>query len=177
MDWTAVTVITSSEAVEALTAIGLAITGMVAVLGIMGLAAGGAATIDPMMLAGAAEVLLLLVGTVAAIKVVGDEFIKLGGMSSGQIANARVALSAISEAIEGMVGVLGIFGLIAGVAGTLAPGVLVAVPEAMSGAKKAAEAIATLGPTFIALGSMDKGSISRAKSAMTVIQNALEKMV
>ena len=72
-----------------------------------------------------------------------------------------------------MVGVLGIFGLIAGVVGTLAPGVLVAVPEAMSGAKKAAEAIATLGPTFIALGSMDRGSISRAKSAMTVIQNAL----
>ena len=166
-----------ATAKEALTAIALAITGMVTVLGVMGLVAGGAATIDPMMLAGAAEVLLLLVGTVAAIKVVGDEFIKLGGMSSGQIANARVALSAISEAIEGMVGVLGIFGLIAGVAGTLAPGVLVAVPEAMSGAKKAAEAIATLGPTFIALGSMDKGSISRAKSAMTVIQNALTKMV
>lgn len=162
---------------EALNAIALAITGMVAVLGIMGLAAGGAATINPMMLAGAAEVLLLLVGTVAAIKIVGDEFIKLGGMSSGQIANARVALSAITEAIEGMVGVLGIFGLIAGVAGTLAPGVLVAVPEAMSGAKKAAEAIAELGLTFITLGSMDRGSISRAKSAMTVIQNALTKMV
>ena len=166
-----------ATAKEALTAIGLAITGMVAVLGIMGLAAGGAATIDPMMLAGAAEVLLLLVGTVAAIKVVGDEFIKLGGMSSGQIANARVALSAITQAIEGMVGVLGIFGLVAGGAGTLAPGILVAVPETMSGAKKAAEAIAKLGPTFIALGSMDRGSISRAKSAMTVIQNALTKMV
>ena len=166
-----------ATAKEALYAIALAITGMVVVLGVMGLAAGGAATINPIMLAGAAEVLLLLVGTVAAIKVVGDEFIKLGGMSSGQIANARVALSAITEAIEGMVGVLGIFGLIAGVAGTLAPGVLAAVPEAMSGAKKAAEAIATLGPTFIALGSMDKGSISRAKSAMTVIQNALTKMV
>lgn len=162
---------------EALNAIALAITGMVAVLGVMGLAAGGAAAWNPMMLAGAAEVLLLLVGTIAAIKVVGDEFIKLGGMSSGQIANARVALSAITEAIEGMVGVLGIFGLIAGVVGTLAPGVLVAVPETMSGAKKAAEAIAELGPTFIALGSMDRGSISRAKSAMTVIQNALTKMV
>lgn len=166
-----------ATAKEALAAIALAITGMVAVLGIMGLAAGGAATIDPMMLAGAAEVLLLLVGTVAAIKVVGDEFIKLGGMSSGQIANARVALAAITQAIEGMVGVLGIFGLVAGGAGTLAPGILVAVPETMSGAKKAAEAIAELGPTFIALGSMDRGSISRAKSAMTVIQNALSKMV
>lgn len=162
---------------EALNAIALAITGMVAVLGVMGLAAGGAAAWNPMMLAGAAEVLLLLVGTIAAIKVVGDEFIKLGGMSSGQIANARVALSAITEAIEGMVGVLGIFGLVAGGAGTLAPGILVAVPEAMSGAKKAAEAIAELGPTFISLGSMDRGSISRAKSAMTVIQNALSKMV
>lgn len=166
-----------ATAKEALAAIALAITGMVAVLGIMGLAAGGAATIDPLMLAGAAEVLLLLVGTVAAIKVVGDEFIKLGGMSSGQIANARVALSAITQAIEGMVGVLGIFGLVAGGAGTLAPGILVAVPETMSGAKKAAEAIAELGPTFISLGSMDRGSISRAKSAMTVIQNALTKMV
>ena len=166
-----------ATAKEALTAIALAITGMVAVLGVMGLVAGGAATINPMMLAGAAEVLLLLVGTVAAIKIVGDEFIKLGGMSSGQIANARVALSAITEAIEGMVGVLGIFGLIAGVAGTLAPGVLVAVPETMSGAKKAAEAIAKLGPTFITLGTMDTGSIARAKSAMTVIQNALKKMV
>lgn len=162
---------------EALAAIALAITGMVAVLGIMGLAAGGAATLDPMMLAGAAEVLLLLVGTVAAIKVVGDEFIKLGGMSSGQIANARVALAAITQAIEGMVGVLGIFGLVAGGAGTLAPGILVAVPETMSGAKKAAESIAKLGPTFIALGSMDRGSISRAKSAMKEIQNALSKMV
>lgn len=166
-----------ATAKEALFAISLAITGMVAVLGVMGLAAGGAATLDPMMLAGAAEVLLLLVGTVAAIKVVGDEFIKLGAMDSGSIANARVALSAITQAIEGMVGVLGIFGLVAGAAGTLAPGILVAVPEAMSGAKKAAEAIAELGPTFIALGSMDKGSISRAKSAMTVIQNALTKMV
>lgn len=166
-----------ATAKEALFAISLAITGMVAVLGVMGLVAGGAATIDPMMLAGAAEVLLLLVGTVASIKIVGDEFIKLGGMSSGQIANARVALSAITQAIEGMVGVLGIFGLIAGVAGTLAPGVLVAVPETMSGAKKAAEAIAELGPTFIALGGMDRGSISRAKSAMKEIQNALSKMV
>lgn len=166
-----------ATAKEALAAIALAITGMVAVLGVMGLAAGGAATLDPMMLAGAAEVLLLLVGTVAAVKVVGDEFIKLGGMSSGQIANARVALAAITQAIEGMVGVLGIFGLVAGGAGTLAPGILVAVPETMSGAKKAAEAIAKLGPTFIALGSMDRGSISRAKSAMTVIQNALSKMV
>lgn len=166
-----------ATAKEALAAIALAITGMVAVLGVMGLAAGGAATLDPMMLAGAAEVLLLLVGTIAAIKVVGDEFIKLGGMSSGQIANARVALSAITQAIEGMVGVLGIFGLVAGGAGTLAPGILVAVPETMSGAKKAAEAIAELGPTFISLGSMDRGSISRAKSAMTVIQNALTKMV
>lgn len=162
---------------EALNAIALAITGMVAVLGVMGLAAGGAATLDPMMLAGAAEVLLLLVGTIAAIKVVGDEFIKLGGMSSGQIANARVALAAITQAIEGMVGVLGIFGLVAGGAGTLAPGILVAVPETMSGAKKAAESIAKLGPTFIALGSMDRGSISRAKSAMKEIQNALSKMV
>ena len=166
-----------ATAKEALTAIGLAITGMVAVLGIMGLAAGGAAAWNPMMLAGAAEVLLLLVGTIASIKVVGDEFIKLGGMSSGQIANARVALSAITQAIEGMVGVLGIFGLVAGGAGTLAPGILVAVPETMSGAKKAAEAIAELGPTFIALGSMDRGSIARAKAAMTVIQNALTKMV
>ena len=166
-----------ATAKEALAAIALAITGMVAVLGIMGLAAGGAATLDPMMLAGAAEVLLLLVGTVAAIKVVGDEFIKLGGMSSGQIANARVALAAITQAIEGMVGVLGIFGLVAGGAGTLAPGILVAVPETMSGAKKAAEAIAKLGPTFIALGSMDRGSISRAKAAMKEIQNALSKMI
>lgn len=162
---------------EALNAIALAITGMVVVLGVMGLAAGGAATINPIVLAGAAEVLLLLVGTIAAIKVVGDEFIKLGGMSSGQIANARVALSAITQAIEGMVGVLGIFGLVAGGAGTLAPGILVAVPETMSGAKKAAESIAKLGPTFIALGSMDRGSISRAKSAMKEIQNALSKMV
>lgn len=166
-----------ATAKEALAAIALAITGMVTVLGVMGLAAGGAATLDVMMLAGAAEVLLLLVGTIAAIKVVGDEFIKLGGMSSGQIANARVALSAITQAIEGMVGVLGIFGLVAGGAGTLAPAILVAVPETMSGAKKAAEAIAELGPTFISLGSMDRGSISRAKSAMTVIQNALTKMV
>ena len=166
-----------ATAKEALTAIGLAITGMVAVLGIMGLAAGGAATINPMMLAGAAEVLLLLVGTVASIKIVGDEFIKLGNMDSGSIANARVALSAITQAIEGMVGVLGIFGLVAGAAGTLAPGILVAIPETMAGAKKAAEAIAKLGPTFIALGTMDTGSIARAKSAMTVIQNALKKMV
>ena len=166
-----------ATAKEALAAIALAITGMVTVLGIMGLAAGGTATINPIILAGAAEVLLLLVGTVAAIKVVGDEFIKLGGMSSGQIANARVALSAITQAIEGMVGVLGIFGLVAGGAGTLAPGILVAVPETMSGAKKAAEAIAELGPTFIALGSMDRGSISRAKAAMKEIQNALSKMV
>ena len=166
-----------ATAKEALAAIALAITGMVTVLGIMGLAAGGAATIDPMMLAGAAEILLLLVGTVAAIKVVGDEFIKLGGMSSGQIANARVALAAITQAIEDMVGVLGIFGLVAGGAGTLAPGILVAVPETMSGAKKAAEAIAKLGPTFIALGSMDRGSISRAKAAMKEIQNALSKMI
>ena len=162
---------------EALNAIALAITGMVAVLGVMGLAAGGAATINPMMLAGAAEVLLLLVGTVASIKIVGDEFIKLGAMDSGSIANARVALSAITQAIEGMVGVLGIFGLVAGAAGTLAPGILVAVPETMSGAKKAAEAIAKLGPTFINLGSMDAGSIARAKTAMKVIQNALSKMV
>lgn len=166
-----------ATAKEALAAIALAITGMVAVLGVMGLAAGGAATLDPMMLAGAAEVLLLLVGTVAAVKVVGDEFIKLGGMSSGQIANARVALAAITQAIEGMVGVLGIFGLVAGGAGTLAPGILVAVPETMSGAKKAAEAIAKLGPTFIALGNMDTGSIARAKTAMKEIQNALSKMV
>ena len=166
-----------ATAKEALAAIALAITGMVTVLGIMGLAAGGAATLDAMMLAGAVEVLLLLVGTIAAIKVVGDEFIKLGGMSSGQIANARVALSAITQAIEGMVGVLGIFGLVAGGAGTLAPGILVAVPETMSGAKKAAEAIAKLGPTFIALGSMDRGSISRAKAAMKEIQNALSKMI
>lgn len=166
-----------ATAKEALNAIALAITGMVAVLGIMGLAAGGAATLDPLMLAGAAEVLLLLVGTVAAIKVVGDEFIKLGGMDSGSIANARVALSAITQAIEGMVGVLGIFGLVAGGVGTLAPGVLVAIPETMSGAKKAAESIAKLGPTFISLGSMDMGSISRAKSAMKAIQNALSKMV
>lgn len=166
-----------ATAKEALNAIALAITGMVAVLGIMGLAAGGAATLDPLMLAGAAEVLLLLVGTVAAIKVVGDEFIKLGGMDSGSIANARVALSAITQAIEGMVGVLGIFGLVAGGVGTLAPGVLVAIPETMAGAKKAAESIAKLGPTFISLGSMDTGSISRAKSAMKAIQNALSKMV
>lgn len=166
-----------ATAKEALNAIALAITGMVAVLGVMGLAAGGAATLDPLMLAGAAEVLLLLVGTVAAIKVVGDEFIKLGGMDSGSIANARVALSAITQAIEGMVGVLGIFGLVAGGVGTLAPGVLVAIPETMAGAKNAAESIAKLGPTFIALGNMDKGSISRAKSAMTVIQNALTKMI
>ena len=166
-----------ATAKEALTAIALAITGMVAVLGVMGLVAGGAATINPMMLAGAAEVLLLLVGTVASIKIVGDEFIKLGAMDSGSIANARVALSAITQAIEGMVGVLGIFGLVAGAAGTLAPGILVAIPETMSGAKKAAQAIAELGPTFIALGTMDTGSIARAKSAMTVIQNALKKMV
>lgn len=166
-----------ATAKEALTAIALAITGMVAVLGVMGLVAGGAATINPMMLAGAAEVLLLLVGTVAAIKIVGDEFIKLGAMDSGSIANARVALSAITQAIEGMVGVLGIFGLVAGAAGTLAPGILVAIPETMSGAKKAAQAIAELGPTFISLGTMDTGSIARAKSAMTVIQNALKKMV
>lgn len=166
-----------ATAKEALAAIALAITGMVAVLGVMGLAAGGAATLDAMMLAGAAEVLLLLVGTVAAIKVVGDEFIKLGAMDSGSIANARVALSAITQAIEGMVGVLGIFGLVAGGVGTLAPGVLVAIPETMSGAKKAAESIAKLGPTFITLGAMDKGSISRAKSAMKEIQNALSKMV
>ena len=166
-----------ATAKEALTAIALAITGMVAVLGIMGLVAGGAATINPMMLAGAAEVLLLLVGTVASIKIVGDEFIKLGAMDSGSIANARVALAAITQAIEGMVGVLGIFGLVAGAAGTLAPGILVAIPETMSGAKKAAESIAELGPTFISLGTMDTGSIARAKSAMTVIQNALKKMV
>lgn len=166
-----------ATAKEALTAIALAITGMVAVLGVMGLVAGGAATINPMMLAGAAEVLLLLVGTVASIKIVGDEFIKLGAMDSSSIANARVALSAITQAIEGMVGVLGIFGLVAGAAGTLAPGILVAIPETMSGAKKAAQAIAELGPTFIALGTMDTGSIARAKSAMTVIQNALKKMV
>ena len=166
-----------ATAQEALAAIGLCITGMVAVFALMGLVAGGAATIDPMMLAGAGEILLLLAGVVISIKVVGDEFIKLGGMSSGQIANARVALEAITEAIEGMVGVLGIFGLIAGVAGTLAPGVLVAVPETMSGAKKAAEAIAKLGPTFISLGTMDTGSIARAKSAMKAIQNALSKMV
>lgn len=166
-----------ATAKEALTAIALAITGMVAVLGVMGLVAGGAATINPMMLAGAAEVLLLLVGTVASIKIVGDEFIKLGAMDSGSIANARVALSAITQAIEGMVGVLGIFGLVAGAAGTLAPGILVAIPETMSGAKKAAEAIAELGPTFISLGTMDTGSIARAKTAMTVIQNALKKMV
>lgn len=166
-----------ATAKEALTAIALAITGMVAVLGVMGLVAGGAATINPMMLAGAAEVLLLLVGTVASIKIVGDEFIKLGAMDSGSIANARVALSAITQAIEGMVGVLGIFGLVAGAAGTLAPGILVAIPETMSGAKKAAQAIAELGPTFISLGTMDTGSIARAKSAMTVIQNALKKMV
>lgn len=162
---------------EALFAISLAITGMVAVLGVLGLAAGGVATINPMMLAGAAEVLLLLVGTVASIKIVGDEFIKLGAMDSGSIANARVALSAITQAIEGMVGVLGIFGLVAGGVGTLAPGVLVAIPETMSGAKKAAQAIAELGPTFISLGTMDTGSIARAKSAMKVIQNALAKMV
>lgn len=166
-----------ATAKEALTAIALAITGMVAVLGVMGLVAGGAATINPMMLAGAAEVLLLLVGTVASIKIVGDEFIKLGGMDSGSIANARVALAAITQAIEGMVGVLGIFGLVAGAAGTLAPGILVAIPETMAGAKKAAQAIAELGPTFISLGTMDTGSIARAKSAMTVIQNALKKMV
>lgn len=166
-----------ATAKEALFAISLAITGMVAVLGVMGLVAGGAATINPMMLAGAAEVLLLLVGTVASIKIVGDEFIKLGAMDSGSIANARVALSAITQAIEGMVGVLGIFGLVAGAAGTLAPGILVAIPETMSGAKKAAQAIAELGPTFIDLGTMDTGSIARAKSAMTVIQNALKKMV
>lgn len=166
-----------ATAKEALFAISLAITGMVAVLGVMGLVAGGAATINPMMLAGAAEVLLLLVGTVASIKIVGDEFIKLGAMDSGSIANARVALSAITQAIEGMVGVLGIFGLVAGAVGTLAPGVLVAIPETMSGAKKAAQAIAELGPTFISLGTMDTGSIARAKSAMKVIQNALAKMV
>lgn len=166
-----------ATAKEALFAISLAITGMVAVLGVMGLVAGGAATINPMMLAGAAEVLLLLVGTVASIKIVGDEFIKLGAMDSGSIANARVALSAITQAIEGMVGVLGIFGLVAGGVGTLAPGVLVAIPETMSGAKKAAQAIAELGPTFISLGTMDTGSIARAKSAMKVIQNALAKMV
>ena len=166
-----------ATAKEALNAIALAITGMVAVLGVMGLVAGGAATINPMMLAGAAEVLLLLVGTVASIKIVGDEFIKLGAMDSGSIANARVALSAITQAIEGMVGVLGIFGLVAGAAGTLAPGILVAIPETMAGAKKAAQAIAELGPTFISLGTMDTGSIARAKSAMTVIQNALKKMV
>ena len=166
-----------ATAKEALFAISLAITGMVAVLGVMGLVAGGAATIDPMMLAGAGEILLLLAGVVISIKVVGDEFIKLGGMSSGQIANARVALEAITEAIEGMVGVLAIFGLITGVAGTIAPGVLVSIPEVMSGAKKAAEAIAKLGPTFITLGSMDTGSIARAKSAMTFIQNALKEMV
>ena len=166
-----------ATAKEALFAISLAITGMVAVLGVMGLVAGGAATISPMMLAGAAEVLLLLVGTVASIKIVGDEFIKLGAMDSGSIANARVALSAITQAIEGMVGVLGIFGLVAGAAGTLAPGILVAIPETMAGAKKAAQAIAELGPTFISLGTMDTGSIARAKSAMTVIQNALKKMV
>lgn len=165
-----------ATAKEALMAIALAITGMVAVLGVMGLVAGGAATLDPLMLAGAAEVLLLLVGTVASIKIVGDEFIKLGGMDSGSIANARVALSAITQAIEGMVGVLGIFGLVAGGVGTLAPGVLIAIPETMAGAKKAAEAIAELGPTFISLGSMDIGSIDRAKSAMTVIQNALKEM-
>lgn len=166
-----------ATAKEALNAIALAITGMVAVLGVMGLVAGGAATLNPMMLAGAAEVLLLLVGTVASIKVVGDEFIKLGAMDSGSIANARVALSAITQAIEGMVGVLGIFGLVAGGVGTLAPGVLVAIPETMSGAKKAAEAIAKLGPTFMELGGMDTGSIARAKSAMKAIQNALKKMV
>ena len=165
-----------ATAKDALMAIALAITGMVAVLGVMGLVAGGAVTLDPLMLAGAAEVLLLLVGTVASIKIVGDEFIKLGGMDSGSIANARVALSAITQAIEGMVGVLGIFGLVAGGVGTLAPGVLIAIPETMAGAKKAAEAIAELGPTFISLGTMDIGSIDRAKSAMTVIQNALKEM-
>ena len=166
-----------ATAKEALGAIGLAIIGMVAVLGLIGLAAGGAATLDPLMLAGAAEVLLLLVGTVASIKIVGDEFIKLGGMDSGSISNARAALSAITQAVEGMVGVLGIFGLVAGGVGTLAPGVLIAIPETMAGAKKAAEAIATLGPTFISLGSMDIASIGRAESAMKAIQNALSKMV
>jgi len=98
-------------------------------------------------------------------------------MTSGQIANARVALEAITEAIEGMVGVLAIFGLIEGIVGTLAPGVLVAVPETMDGAVKAAKAIAKLGPTFIKLGAMDSGSISRAKKSMTYIQNALSEMV
>ena len=166
-----------STAKEALLAIGLCITGMVVVFTVMGLVAGGVASINPIMLAGAAEVLLLLAGVVIAIKVVGDEFIKLGGMTSGQIANARVALEAITEAIEGMVGVLAIFGLIEGVVGTLAPGVLVAVPETMDGAVKAAEAIAKLGPTFITLGAMDSGSISRAKKSMAYIQNALTKMV
>ena len=166
-----------STAQEALSTIGICILGMVAVLGVMGLVAGGAATLDPLMLAGAAEILLLLAGVVISIKVVGDEFIKLGGMSSGQIANARVALEAITEAIEGMVGVLAIFGLISGVVGTLAPGVLVAIPETMDGAVKAAEAIAKLGPTFITLGAMDSGSISRAKKSMTYIQNALSEMV
>ena len=161
----------------ALKAISEAIEGMVGVLAIFGLVAGVAATFDPLMLAGAAEILLLLVGVVVAIKVVGDEFIKLGGMTSGQIANARVALEAITEAIEGMVGVLAIFGLIEGIVGTLAPGVLVAVPETMDGAVKAAKAIAKLGPTFIKLGAMDSGSISRAKKSMTYIQNALSEMV
>lgn len=166
-----------ATAQQALSAISLCILGMVTVLGVMGLVAGGAATLDPLMLAGAAEVLLLLAGVVASIKVVGDEFIKLGGMSSGQIANARVALEAISEAIEGMVGVLSLFGMVSGAVGTIAPGVLVAIPETMDGARKAAESIAKLAPTFVTLGSMDTGSISRAKSAMTFIQNALSEMV
>ena len=166
-----------ATAQQALSAISLCILGMVTVLGVMGLVAGGAATLDPLMLAGAAEVLLLLAGAVASIKVVGDEFIKLGGMSSGQIANARVALEAITEAIEGMVGVLSLFGMASGAVGTIAPGVLVAIPETMDGARKAADSIAKLAPSFITLGSMDTGSISRAKSAMTFIQNALSEMV
>lgn len=166
-----------ATAKEALLGISLAIGGLVAVLAIFGLVAGGVATIDPLVLVGVGEIILLLVAVIAAIKIVGDEFIKLGGMASGQIANARVALEAITEAIEGMVGVLAIFGLITGVAGTIAPGVLVSVPEVMSGAVKAAEAIAKLGPTFVTLGAMDTGSISRAKSAMTYIQNALKEMV
>jgi len=166
-----------ATAQQALSAISLCILGMVIVLGVMGLVAGGAATLDPLMLAGAAEILLLLAGVVISIKVVGDEFIKLGGMSSGQIANARVALEAITEAIEGMVGVLALFGMISGVVGTIAPGVLVAIPETMDGARKAADSIAKLAPSFVTLGSMNTGSISRAKSAMSFIQNALSEMV
>lgn len=166
-----------ATAQQALSAISLCILGMVTVLGVMGLVAGGAATLDPLMLAGAAEVLLLLAGAVMSIKVVGDEFIKLGGMSAGQIANARVALEAITEAIEGMVGVLALFGMASGAVGTIAPGVLVAIPETMDGARKAADSIAKLAPSFVTLGSMDTGSISRAKSAMKFIQNALSEMV